>query len=276
MLPGIVVGGLVALVVIGWIGLQIKPAPFPAYPQRATTFETVPLPEGLPGPVERYYRTILDEPRWDAPVEVPVIESAVITGTGRLRVMGITFPARLRFTHDAGQGYRHYIEATLFGQPLMKVNERYLDGRGVMELPFGTIENEPKIDSAANLGLWGESIWLPTIFLTDPRVRWEAVDETHARLIVPFADGEEVFTVTFGAETGLITEMEAMRWKDANAETKTRWVLQIYGWKTFNGILLPSPAGVVWEDEGTPWLVVELTDVALNADISAYIRGRGL
>ena len=89
------------------------------------------------------------------------IESAVITGRGRLRFMGITFPARLRFIHDAGQGYRHYIEATIFGLPILKVNERYLDGQARMELPVGVVENEPKINMAANLGLWGESIWLP-------------------------------------------------------------------------------------------------------------------
>ena len=68
----------------------------------------------------------------------------------------------------------------------MKVNEWYLDGKARMELPVGVIENEPKIDMAANLALWGEAIWLPSILITDPRVRWEAIDDTTARLIVPF------------------------------------------------------------------------------------------
>ena len=102
-----------------------------------------------------------------------MIKSVVITGRGSLRFRGISFPARLRFTHDAGQGYRHYIETTIFGYPLMKVNEWYLDGKSRMELPVGVIESEPKVDMAANLGLWGESVWLPSIFVTDPRVRWE-------------------------------------------------------------------------------------------------------
>lgn len=83
--------------------------------------------------------------------------------------MGVRFPARFRFTHTAGQGYRHYIEAALFGLPVLRVNETYLDGRARLELPFGVVENEPKIDSAANLGLWAESIWLPSIRVTDPR-----------------------------------------------------------------------------------------------------------
>ena len=66
-------------------------------------------------------------------------------GRGRLRLPskgGISFPARFRFTHHAGQGYRHYIEATMFGYPVMKINEYYLDGNARMELPVGVIENE--------------------------------------------------------------------------------------------------------------------------------------
>ena len=110
------IGVLVVLVGIGWVGLQVKPKPFPAYPEQTPALNTVELPTDLPPPVAQYYRAIIGE-------RVPVIESAVISGRGRLRIKGITFPARFRFTHIAGQGYRHYIEATIFGYPLMKINE---------------------------------------------------------------------------------------------------------------------------------------------------------
>jgi hypothetical protein len=271
----IIIGLPVATVLIGWIGLQFTPQDFPAYPERATTFETVPLPDDLPAPVARFYRAIIGD-------DIPVLDSAVITASADLRFMGIPFPANVRFTHDAGQGYRHYIESYVFGQPLLRVNERYLDGNGVMELPVGTIEQEPKINSAANLGLWGESIWLPSIWITDPRVRWEAVDDTHARLIVPLVAGdvgeagEDEFLVTFDAESGLLIEMEAMRWKDADSEEKTRWLLRVEGWIEADGIMVPSPATVTWADEGTPWLVTRITDIAYNADVAEYVRARGL
>ena len=111
----------------------------------------------------------------------------MISGQGRLRVMGITFPARFRFTHIAGKNYRHYIETTFFGLPVMKVNEHYLDGRSRLELPFGVSEG-PKVDQGANLALWTEAVWMPAVWVTDPRVRWEAVDEYSAVLVVPFAE----------------------------------------------------------------------------------------
>jgi len=144
------------------------------------------------GPVARYYRVTCGE-------QTPVIESAVISGRAKMRIGGFTFPARFRFTHEAGRNYRHYIEAAVLGIPAMKVNEHYLDGHSRLELPFGTVENAPKIDMAANLGLWVESIWLPSIYLSDPRVRWITVDSTTAQLIVPFGQEEDAFTVTFAS-----------------------------------------------------------------------------
>jgi hypothetical protein len=96
--------------------LRIQPAPLPAFPQQAGQLETIPLPEDIPAPVERFYRQAYGE-------NVSVIESFVVTGRAKMRIMGISFPARFRFTHIAGQDYRHYIETTIFGLPLMKVNE---------------------------------------------------------------------------------------------------------------------------------------------------------
>jgi hypothetical protein len=192
-----------------------------------------------------------------------------------LRVFGLRFPARFRFTHVAGQGYRHYIEATIFGYPVMKVNEWYLDGKARMELPVGVIKNEPKIDMAANLALWGEAVWLPSILVTDPRARWEAIDDTTARLIVPFGEEEDTFTVTFDRETGLMRTMEAMRYKEATDETKIPWRNEPLGWQTFHGIEIPSPAATTWLDEGTPWAVWTIEDVVYNVDVSEYIRARG-
>lgn len=266
---GILLGVLVLLVVLGWIGLQIDPKSLPAYPERAVEFETIPLPDDLPAPVARFYQLTVGD-------QIPVVHSAVLTGTGTTRFQGITFPARFRFTHDAGIDYRHYLEATMFGTPVMKVNEWFLDGHSKLELPFGTVENEPQVDQAANLGLWAESIWLPSIFLTDPRVRWEAIDETTARLIVPFGEEEDTFTAFFDPETGLLLRLEAMRWKNAGDEEKILWINEARDWEMVNGVLLPTVGAVTWEDEGTPWAVFTVEDIAYNVDVTEYVRAAGL
>ena len=256
--------GAVALLAIGWLGLQVQPKSFPAYPEQTPALDTVELPADLPAPVARYCKTISGD-------QIPVIKSAVVTGRGRLRIKGITFPARFRFTYVAGQSYHHYIEATIFGWPVMKVRERYLDGRARMELPVGVIENEPKIDMAANLGLWAESVWLSSILITDPRVRWEGIDDTTAHLIVPLNAEEDTFTVTFDPQTGLIRAMEAMRYREATDEAKLPWRNEPLDWQSFHGIMIPSPATTTWLDEGTPWAVWTVEGVEYNIDVSEQI-----
>ena len=74
----IFVGVVVALIALGWLGLQVKPAPFAAYSQPQPKLETVLLPRGLPTPVERFYRKVYGE-------NIPVIKSAVITGRATMR-----------------------------------------------------------------------------------------------------------------------------------------------------------------------------------------------
>ncbi len=273
----ILIGVLALLAITGWAGLRVNPKPFPSHiaqtpPLPAPEPAVIELPADLPAPVARYYRTIMGE-------RVPVVETAVISGRGRLRIKGVTFPARFRFTHVAGQGYRHYIELTFFGRPLMQVNEWFLDGQARMELPMGVIENEPKIDSAANLSLWGEAVWFPSIFVTAPRVCWEAVDDQTARLIVPGSSGdgdeEDAFTVTFDPETGLLLSLEAMRWKEPASPEKILWRNEPLDWRRFNGVQVPSPAATTWADESAPWAVWTVEEIVYNVDVSDYIRARG-
>jgi hypothetical protein len=263
----IIVGALVSLILLGWLGLQIKPAPLQPFPQQSGEAETRQLPEGYPAPVERFYRQIYGE-------SVPIIGSFVVTGRAKMRIVGVTFPARFRFTHIAGQAYRHYIETTFFGLPLMRVNEHYLEGTSRLELPFG-VEEGPKVDQGANLGLWAETLWLPSIFVADPRVHWEPIDEETALLIVPFADKEQRFVARFDPETGMLHFLESMRFKGTYSEHKTLWINEALEWGTVDGNTTPVLSSATWFDEGTPWAVFTVEDIVHNADVQEYIQARG-
>ncbi len=255
-----IAAGAAVVVGVGWLGLRVQPAPFPPYPAPGPQLERVPLPDRLPPPVARYYRAVFGGGA------VPLVESAVLTGRGTLRFGPVVLPARYRFTHLAGRGYRHYIEATWFGLPFLKVNEWYLDGHGRMELPFGTAEG-PKTSSAANLGMWAEATAFPSVYVTDPRVRWEPIDDTSARLVVPGPDGEQSFAVSFDPATGLIDRMTTMRYRAEGDAAELPWTAQLLG---------GGRAAATWGDQGQPWLVIRHEEVVLNADVSQYIRARGL
>lgn len=263
---------LVAILFLGGLGLRVKSRPFPAFPGKTPTLETVPLPAGLPAPVESFYRQIYGD-------SVPVIESAVITGRATMRPVfkGPILSCRFRFTHAAGESYRHYIEATFFTLPFLKINERYLDGVSRFELPMiGVSENDPNTNQGANLGMWSEAAaWLPSLLVTDPRVRWEPVDAVTAILVVPFENQEERYVARFDPETGLLNLMESMRFKGAESNTKVLWLNQTLQYGTLNGQPLSVVGAVIWLDEGTPWAVFTVEDVIYNVDVREYLRATG-
>jgi hypothetical protein len=269
-----VVAILLALFLLAWVGLQVKPAPFPRYPQATGVLETLPLPTGLPAPVKRFYQKVYGD-------KIPVITSAVMTGQATIQPVpsGPKFPARFRFTHEAGQNYRHYIEATLFGFPIMRVNETYLEGKSRQEMPWGTVANAPKANQAANLGMWAELMSVPSVYLMDSRVRWEAVDDTTALLVVPFEDSKETFIVRFNPTTNLVDLMEVMRYKSSNEKAeKILWIAKTLEGKTVtaNGITVKAVGTAMWLNDGKPWAFFTTEEIVFNADVKDYVRAKGL
>jgi hypothetical protein len=268
----IVLAALLLLLLFAWLGLQIKPRPFPSYPGASGAIQSVPLPDGLPAPVERFYRTVYGD-------QVPLIRSVVITGRATMQP-NPRFPrlqARFRFVHLAGQGYRHYFEAVFYGLPFLKINERYVDGKSLFELPFGLglQDDDPNTNQGAILGLWSESSWFPAIYLTDARVRWEPVDDNTALLYVPFEDGEENFVVRFDPQTGLIRFMEAMRFRDPKDTAKILWITETMDGATIPGTPLSAVGSATWLDQGKPWAVFTLEEMVYNVDVEGYLLQKG-
>jgi hypothetical protein len=266
----IILGIVVVIVLIIWLGLKIKPKPFKTLTENSIEQpDPFQMPENLPAPVERFYELVYGD-------KLPSIETFIISGRGRIRFQGITMPAKLRFIHTAGQDYRHLIETTFWGISILKVDEQFVDWKSRLELPFGVVENEPKIDEAANLGLWSETLMFPSVYLSTEGVRWVAVDESTAELIVPFKQSEDRFTVYFNTETGLIDYMETMRWKEAGDQEKTRWQAQALAWGVIDGLMMPTRFAAQWMDEDSPWLVADIEEAVWNVDVSNYFELNGL
>jgi hypothetical protein len=242
----IIFGILISLLLIGWLGLLVKPKPFPPFAIETPKLQIIPLPAGLPAPVERFYRARYGE-------NVPIIETAVISGRGTLKLGGIPLPIRFRFVHEAGQNFRSDIDMTMFGRPIMHALEVYADGHGRGVTPGGVDENEAWFDQSANIRMWAEAIdWFPSILVTDPAVHWEPIDEQTALLVVPFGETHDHLIVRFDPSDGSVKFIEAMKYKTADA--KVLWI---------NGI---------WMDDGRPWITMNVEETLFNVDIGDYIR----
>jgi hypothetical protein len=270
MKPFLIISGIIVVVLlVGWVGLKIKPRPFSPYAERTPALETVPLPDDLPAPVSRFYQTVYGD-------EIPLIETVVIQGRAVIKPFGPELPARFIFVHNAGKDYRHYIEATWFGLPILKVNEGYVDTKSFWEGPGDSIYDDASTNQAANLAIWAEAAWFPAIWVTDPRVRWEAVDDQTALMFVPYGDEDENFVMRFNPETGLLDTMEAMRYRDSGPEAKKiLWITRNEAGPTLEGSPLSAVGSATWLDQGQPWAIFTLEEVVYNVDVQEYIRQKG-
>ncbi|MHB8134966.1 MAG: DUF6544 family protein [Anaerolineaceae bacterium] len=266
----IIAGLLIGIGLLTWLGLLVQPKSFTAFLEQSQVLKTIPLPGGLPEPVERFYKVVYGE-------EIPVIETAVILGRGTLKpFMNIPIPARFVFVHTAGKDYRHYFEATFFGIPVLRVNEGYIDGESFFENPMANIADDPNNNQAANLTLWAEAMWFPAIWVTDPLVHWKPVDDHSALLYVPFGEGEESFLVRFNPQTGLIDLMETMRFRDTGEnQQKILWILRNEQRHPLVESDLRSVGSAMWLDQGSPWAYFDAEVITLNVDVSNQIHQSG-
>jgi hypothetical protein len=88
------------------------------------------------------------------------------------------------------------------------------------------------------------------------------------------AEDEEKILVSFDPETGLLSTMESMRFKEATSEEKTIWLNEALEWRTINGNLVPTIGAVTWYDEGTPWATFFVEDVGYNVDVQESMHSK--
>ena len=254
-------GTLAALAALAWVGLQIPSKIIAPATGKSQAGENVLVPENLPAPVRRYLHVALGD-------HAPRIESAVFWGRAQAN-FGVWMPMRFQLYHRVGYDFRREMQVTWFGFPVLKALDQYVNGQGMTGL-VGKADTGVRVDQGSNMILFAEAPLYPSIFVTDPRIRWVAIDETSAQMFFPFGAEEDSMTVYFDPQTDLITKLTALRYFGANGE-KEPWRVDFLTWQVVDGMTIPLRSAITWEKQGKPWSYWDMTGVAWNVDLSSVL-----
>jgi hypothetical protein len=218
-------------------------------PVAAEAYDPAQL-EGLPAPVQRYFRAVLKAGQ-------PMIEAASVEHTGTFnmsqtgeewkpftstqrviaRRLGFVWDARIRMApgmtalvHDAYVEGDGVLAAKLFG--LLTV----------MELP-----STPELAQGELMRYLAEATWYPTALLPGQGLVWEAIDDTHAGATL--TDGTATVELVFEFDAqGLISSVRSDgRYRDVDGEpVATPWQGHFWDYEVRDGILVPLEGEVAW------------------------------
>ena len=208
--------------------------------------------EGLPAPVQRYFRTVLVDGQ-------PIIAAANIdmTGTINMSTTGDQWKpfASSQRAITRKPGFLWNAKVGMFPGIPAQVEDSYIAGHGRLNAKlFGLftvadLHGLGEIACGEFMRYFAESPWYPTALLPSQGVRWEAVDETSANATI--ADGPITLTLLFRFnEAGFIASVHA----DARGANVGKdgvmvmlpWECNLSGYSPHDGMLVPTRGEVAW------------------------------
>jgi len=235
----------------GLLGARIAPA--------TTRFDAAEL-EGLPAPVQRYFRTALTAGQ-------PIVTAATIEHVGEFN-MGEAqdnwkpFTSRQRIV-TTRPGFVWNARIAFVPGLAVRVHDAYVAGAGRLHaaveglFTVADLQGTPDLAEGELMRFFAEAAWVPTALLPSQGVRWEAVDEHSARATLK--DGAVSVTLTFGfAADGSMERVraEARGRTVAGRVLPTPWEGRWSGVQVQGGMRVPMVGEVAWvtpEGRKTYW-----------------------
>ena len=206
--------------------------------------------EGLPAPVQRYFRTVLTDGQ-------PMLAAVTVEHRGSFN-MGETVDSWKPFT--SGQrvvmrrpGFVWDGKIALLPGLNVQVHDAYVAGEGILHpaiLGLFTLMNlrgTREVAQGELMRFFAEAAWYPTALLPSQGVRWEAIDDRSAR--ASLTDGDLSLSLSFGfAEDGTLQTARA----DARGRTvagqivMTPWEGRWSNVQQREGMKVPMTGEVAW------------------------------
>jgi len=206
--------------------------------------------EGLPGPVQRYFRAVLKEGQ-------PVIAAATIelAGTFNMSATGEQwkpFTSRQRVvTHRPG--FLWDAQVSLLPGLSVRVVDSYIAGKGLLHgailglFTVADVSGGGEIARGEFMRFFAEAVWYPTALLPSQGTRWEAHDDRSANATIE--DGPLTLTLLFRFnDAGLIDSFraEARGGIVGDKMVMAPWEGNFSNYQTHDGVTVPLTGEVAW------------------------------
>jgi len=206
--------------------------------------------EGLPAPVQRYFRTVLTDGQ-------PIIAAVSVEHTGTFNMS------------ESGEQWRPFTstqrvitrrpgfdwEARMPMAPglVVRVHDAYIAGEGILYAslfglaPVVNLRDAQEVARGELMRFFAEAAWYPTALLPSQGVQWQAVDDRSAQATLH--DGEITLTMLFRFNDNDLIESvraEARGRTIGNAVIPTPWEGRFSHYERREGMLIPLEGEVAW------------------------------
>jgi hypothetical protein len=206
--------------------------------------------EGLPAPVQRYFRAVLKEGQ-------PVILAATVelAGTFNMSATGEQwklFTSRQRVI-TRRPGFLWDAQVSMLPGLKVRVVDSYIAGKGLLHAAIlglfsvADVSGGGEIARGEFMRYFAETVWYPTALLPSQGVRWEAVDDRSANATI--VDGPLTLTLMFRFnDAGLIDSFraEARGGIVGKEMVMAPWEGSFSNYQTRDGMTVPYTGEVAW------------------------------
>jgi hypothetical protein len=204
--------------------------------------------EGLPDPVQRFFRTVLKDGQ--AIALVVKLDQQGEFSFNEMKDKWNPFTAtqlfmaqRLGFDWDARIQIAPMLNAFVHDTYLLGAGNLHASLLGLFTV--AKMHDTPELNQGELLRFLAEAVWYPTALLPSQGVVWEAINDTSARGTL--TDGATTVSLIFNFNSeGVISTIRAeARYRDKL--TAMPWVGRFGEYSIRNGMLIPLYGGVGWE-----------------------------
>ncbi|QTN21700.1 hypothetical protein HZ992_16130 [Rhizobacter sp. AJA081-3] len=238
---------------------RLDAARTPAAPGTPTRYDAREL-EGLPAPVQRYFRAVLKDGQ-------PIVTAARVehTGSFNMSASGEQWKPFTSVQHVVTRRSGFVWDARIAMLPGLPVHvhDAYVAGEGLLHAAIGGLVTMADLRGGGELArgelmrFFAEAAWYPTALLPSQGVRWEAVDDRSARATL--TDGAAPLTLLFRFDAdGLMESVraEARGRMVGQVTTMAPWEGRWSDYRVQDGLRVPFTGEVAWllpEGRKTYW-----------------------